>query len=276
MRAIVTVTNRTGHKLPTAYPSRRVWLHVTVRSVGGSLVFESGALREDGSIVGNDNDVDASRFEPHYTRIERPSEVAIYESILGQSAGNVTTGLLAATHYLKDNRLLPSGFDKSTAHADVAVHGDALQDPDFQPGGDVVVYEVPLGDAPGPYEIEVELLYQPIGFRWSENLRGISGFEPQRFVRYYKATARHSATLLGIGSDDCLVNGFTSRLRCKVTTKSSTGCYIQPRDSDASRRKATETRPTVAKVRPNEQSFARGTCKKTLKSVENTVWHSSC
>ncbi len=196
LRAIVTVTNRTGHKLPTAYPSRRVWLHVTVRSAGGSVLFESGALRDDGSIVGNDNDADASRFEPHYTRIERPSEVAIYESILGQSAGNVTTGLLAATHYLKDNRLLPSGFDKATAHADVAVHGDAQKDPDFQQGGDRVVYEAPVGDAQGPFDVEVELLYQPIGFRWAENLRSFSAFEPQRFVRYYEALSRRSAVVL--------------------------------------------------------------------------------
>jgi len=196
LRVAVTVENHTGHKLPTAYPSRRVWLHITVRSARGTIVFESGALREDGSIVGNDNDVDASRFEPHHTRIDQGSKVAIYESILGRPDGHVTTGLLDATHYLKDNRLLPRGFDKSTAHVDVAVHGDALQDPNFQGGGDVVVYEVSLGDDQGPYQIAVELLYQPIGFRWSENLRRYSEFEPQRFVQYYEALAGHSATSL--------------------------------------------------------------------------------
>src|SRR6266516_7521908 len=29
--AAISVENLGGHKLPTAYPSRRVWLHVTVR-----------------------------------------------------------------------------------------------------------------------------------------------------------------------------------------------------------------------------------------------------
>jgi hypothetical protein len=33
----VTVRNLTGHKLPTAYPSRRVWLHLTVRDRDGHL-----------------------------------------------------------------------------------------------------------------------------------------------------------------------------------------------------------------------------------------------
>ena len=39
----------------------------------------------------------------------------IYESIMGTPAGAPTTGLLQATQYLKDNRLLPRGFDKRTA-----------------------------------------------------------------------------------------------------------------------------------------------------------------
>lgn len=196
LRTSVAVTNRTGHKLPTAYPSRRVWLHFTVRSLRGAVLFESGALSDNGSIAGNENDIDASKFEPHYRKIERASEVAIYESIMGRFDGRVTTGLLSATHYLKDNRLLPVGFDKATASLDVAVHGEATRDPDFQGGRDTVTYVIPLGNAEGPFEVEVEVLYQPVGFRWAQNLRQFSALEPQRFVRYYTAMARHSAAVL--------------------------------------------------------------------------------
>lgn len=38
-----------GHKLPTAYPSRRVWLHVSIRDAANALVFESGTLRPNGT-----------------------------------------------------------------------------------------------------------------------------------------------------------------------------------------------------------------------------------
>ena len=37
----ITVENETGHKLPTAYPSRRVWLQVVVKDATGSVVFTS-------------------------------------------------------------------------------------------------------------------------------------------------------------------------------------------------------------------------------------------
>src|SRR6185295_7984909 len=46
----VAVRNLTGHKLPTGYPSRRAWLHVTIRDRAGQPVFESGALDEGARI----------------------------------------------------------------------------------------------------------------------------------------------------------------------------------------------------------------------------------
>jgi hypothetical protein len=110
--------------------------------------------------------------------------------------GKVTTGLLAAIGYLKDNRLLPTGFDKRTADKDIAVIGDAVGDPKFSAGEDVVNYSVPVSDTGGPFHITVELLYQPIGFRWAHNLEGYKANEPQRFVGYYDSMSSAATATL--------------------------------------------------------------------------------
>lgn len=196
LRADVFVQNLTGHKLPTAYPSRRAWLHFTVTDRNGNTVFDSGALNQDGSIVGNDNDADPARYEPHYREITSADQVEIYEPILKDSQGHVTTGLLAATGYLKDNRLLPTGFDKSTAEKDIAVIGDAAEAPNFTAGSDQVRYSIPLGSAAGPFHVSVDLWYQPIGFRWAHNLAPYKAAEPQRLVEYYESMSSSTATIL--------------------------------------------------------------------------------
>jgi hypothetical protein len=190
----VAVENLSGHKFPTAYPSRRAWLHVTISDARGATLFESGALAADGSIAGNDNDADETRFEPHYETISRADEVQIYEPILVDPKGRVTTDLLAAVSYAKDNRLLPHGFDKAGALPDVAVRGRASGDADFVGGGDRVAYAVELPkDAAGPLRVDVALMFQPIGRRWAENMRPYAASETRRFVAYYDAAAKGSA-----------------------------------------------------------------------------------
>jgi hypothetical protein len=190
--ADVAVKNMAGHKFPSGYPSRRTWLHFTVRDVDGKVVFESGAVTDAGLIQGNDNDADATKYEPHYDRITRADQVQIYEPILGDMNNVPTTGLLTATQYLKDNRLLPRGFDKATADPGIAVTGGARQDADFTGNGDVVHYSVPVPVTGGPFTVNVDLLYQPIGFRWAHNLEKYDAFEPKRFVGYYNAMSSSS------------------------------------------------------------------------------------
>lgn len=191
----VDVRNLSGHKLPTGYPSRRVWLHVTVRDGRGTVAFESGALDKAGAIDGNDNDRDPLAFEPHYDELTRADQVQIYESIPGDPQGKPTTGLLIATQYLKDNRLLPRGFDKTTADREIAVYGDAVGDATFTGSGDRVRY---LVDVPttGAYSVHVELRYQAISHRWAHNLRKYDAPEPQRFLSYYEATAAESSVIV--------------------------------------------------------------------------------
>ena len=192
----VAVENLTGHKLPTAYPSRRAWIDLAVRDSGGRTIFESGKLQPTGAIAGNDNDEDPLKYEPHYRRITQPDQVQIYESIMLDGRGAVTTGLLQGVRYAKDNRLLPGGFDKSTAVPDIAVQGDAATDPDFTANGDRLEYDVDLGGASGPFTVEATLLYQPIGYRWASNLRSYTAAEAQHFVSYYDSMARGTTAAL--------------------------------------------------------------------------------
>lgn len=194
--AELAIENLSGHKFPTAYPSRRSWLHVTVKDRNGRAVFESGAINPNGSITGNDNDADPLKYEPHYTQITTPDQVQIYEGIMVDSAGKPTTGLLNAVRYEKDNRMLPKGFNKARVDDEIAVKGTAAQDPDFQGGGDHVTYSIATGAAQGPFTIDAELYFQPISYRWNENLKKYDSMEPKRMVGYYETMSSGSAVVI--------------------------------------------------------------------------------
>jgi hypothetical protein len=195
----LSVSNRAGHKLPTAYPSRRAWLHVRIADAGGTVVFESGAVLASGAIGGNDNDADASTYERHYSEIARDDQVQIYENIMVDANGAVTTGLLSGLSYVKDNRLLPDGFDKATADQDIAVRGEAAADPDFVAGGDRIRYNVPV-TATDTLTVTAELLYQSVGYRWAQNLRARPAAETSRFAAYYDSMSHVTAARLAVAA----------------------------------------------------------------------------
>jgi len=94
----VRVTNNTGHKLPTSYPSRRIYVHLKVSDPAGTTLFESGRLRPaTGQVIGVNADIGAG-FEPHQRgEITRAAQVQVYEAIMGDSDGNLTYTLLRAS-----------------------------------------------------------------------------------------------------------------------------------------------------------------------------------
>jgi hypothetical protein len=54
-----------------------------------------------------------------------------------------------------------------------------------------------LADTEGPFEVEAELLYQPIGYRWAANLKAYGhATEPRRFSAYYDAMGRSATATL--------------------------------------------------------------------------------
>ena len=166
----VDVVNYAGHKLPSGLPSRRAWLHLLVTDDSNTVVFESGKPAGDGSIEGNDADQDLAAWEPHHRIITSPEQVQIYEPIMRTYEGGVTYTLLRAYEYAKDNRLLPEGFNKHNAVADIAVYGDAARDPDFVGGSDQVVYEIDISTVTETLKVTAELLYQTLSYPFVTDL----------------------------------------------------------------------------------------------------------
>jgi len=166
----ITIINRSGHKLPTGYPSRRVWIHLTVKDANGNIVFESGRVEPDGKIVGNDADENIAKYEPHYDIIDSEDKVQIYESIMEDQNGNITYTLLRATDYKKDNRLLPQGFNKTKATYDIAIKGNAKNDESFIGGQDTIKYKVNTIGYLAPFTITAELKFQSISYRFFKDL----------------------------------------------------------------------------------------------------------
>ncbi len=169
LKFTVKVTNHAGHKFPTGFPSRRVWIHATVANEENQTVFESGAFSDDGRIVGVDDVTTVIGYEPHYETIHNASEVQVYETVLSDTDDNLNYILLHAFHYLKDNRILPLGFDKANVPDSVNPHGKAEDDDDFIGGSDTVEYEV--ADLPaGTYTITVTLHYQTLAYGFAQDL----------------------------------------------------------------------------------------------------------
>ena len=177
--------NRAGHKVPTGFPSRRAWLHVKVTDANGYVFFESGQPRPDGTIAGADGDQDAAAFEPHYEMVSSSHQVQIYESVMHDLQGQVTYTLLQAVDYLKDNRLLPRGFDKGSAGDDFATKGTAAMDDSFQGGGDRVIYQIDAQGQQPPFEISVELLYQSISHGFVRDIRQYDTELVTQFLQLY-------------------------------------------------------------------------------------------
>jgi hypothetical protein len=161
LEVAVDVRNRTGHKLPTAFPSRRVWLEFRILDAAGATLFVSGDWdRATGELR-------AAADQPHRSVIESAGQVIVYEAGYLDSTGRPTHSLLRAASYRKDNRILPHGFDASrrlpgglTARQIAPVGTSA--DAGFVPGEHRVRYRYRWQPGRKPARVSVTAWYQSI------------------------------------------------------------------------------------------------------------------
>lgn len=192
----VNIISNTGHKLPTSFPSRRVFIHFTLYDADEKILFESGKVNSDGSIVGAKSDSDISTYEPHYDRITSQDQVQIYETVMHNSDKDVTYTLLRAASYAKDNRILPRGFDKTTAPSDIAVQGQALDDANFVGGSDTVSYSIDTTSfSSTPTRVEVALRYQTLSYPFAQDLFRDETSESISFEDMYDASQMKTSTI---------------------------------------------------------------------------------
>lgn len=200
LRADLEVTTLLGHKLPTAYPSRRAWLEIVVRDAAGAELLHVGAADTHGRLLGPDgaplpSEQVGGPVEPHRTTVSSASDLVVYESILATPDGAPTFRLVRASGYVKDTRLLPPGLTPAeAASADVPVVG-AEGDADFGAGGDHVRLDLPTSGHAGPFTVEATLRYQPIGYRWLAELLAVDTPETRAFALMIDPLDRTPETL---------------------------------------------------------------------------------
>ncbi|HMO90575.1 MAG TPA: multiheme c-type cytochrome [Pirellulaceae bacterium] len=190
----VTVRNRSGHKLPTAYPSRRLWVELTVIDAEGQTVFQSGVCNEQGELVDGQGNVLPSELAggpilPHFNEIREPRQVQVYESIMADAVGDKTFYLLRGATFMKNNRLLPLGWDGGHADAEATKPAGIDGDPDFIGGEDQLRFLVPTKGT-APYRVHARLQFQTISPRHAAELFGNPIPEVRQFEAMYTAADR--------------------------------------------------------------------------------------
>jgi hypothetical protein len=205
----VRVVNRTGHKLPTGIPLRRMYLHTAVEDPAGTIVFESGPLLDDHRIEGVDADTDPTAFEPHHDVITSEDQVQVYEAIMHTVEGELTYTLLRASGYLKDNRILPRGLAPEDAPALISPQGSCRTDSNFVGGSDEVTYRIARLYEPA-YTVTIELRYQPVSYPF---VRDLSSESDDPYVE------RFSAMYAAIRSQTELVAQMTAEVRRSETRR---------------------------------------------------------
>ncbi len=164
LNVAVRVTNKTGHFLPSGVGFRRAFIEFVAEDAVGRPLWASGRTDDLGFILDglsdrrlpSENGVDQREFQPHYQRITRGDQVQIFQELIQDSAGVLTTSFLRRVHPVKDNRLRPRGFDPKVFLRDPSpyirllgeVEGDAARDPYYTDpnltGADVLSYEIHL------------------------------------------------------------------------------------------------------------------------------------
>jgi hypothetical protein len=162
IEAKIEVRNLAGHNLPSGVAFRRAFITFEALDANGNVVWASGRTNSVGALVkGTTQEILPTEFffdrasnrqvwQPHYETINDPAQVQIYEELIADSQGKITTSFVGLDKVLKSNRLLPKGWRANGPFAEYTrPHGEAEKDPEYinsqgATGADKITYRIPV------------------------------------------------------------------------------------------------------------------------------------
>ena len=167
----VTVTNNTGHKLPTGYPEgRRIWINVKFFDKAMNVIKESGAYESATGVLSHDGEAKIYEIEPAID--------SIVSGITGLPQGKSFHFVLNST-IAKDNRIPPRGFNNA-AFAEFGGSPVAYSYVDGQYWDDTL-YAIPAGAV----SAQVTLYYQSTSKEFVEFLKNENTTDPSVGLAMY-------------------------------------------------------------------------------------------
>jgi hypothetical protein len=205
--ADVQITNLVGHNFPSGVGFRRAFVDFQVLDENGRVLWESGKTDREGVILdGSGRPLETEFFTPTQQRIQthhwlenpirREDQVQIYEELVRNPEGYLTTSFIALDEKVKDNRLQPRGWSSSGPYASetapvgtcVNRKGSQRCDPDYQNGSgtNTIRYEIPFTwKTARASSVRATLYYQSIPpYYLRQRATDAVGTDTNRLVRF--------------------------------------------------------------------------------------------
>jgi hypothetical protein len=205
--ADVKVTNLVGHSFPSGVGFRRAFVDFQVLDEDGKVLWESGKTNNEGVITDGRGlplqteffTLFQQKFQSHHwteNPITREDQVQIYEELVANPEGFLTTSFIALDHKMKDNRLQPRGWKSSGPFAsETGPVGTCLPkrdggacDPGYADGNgtNIIRYEIPVNRRISrAVSVRATLYYQSIPpYYLFERATDASGTDTDRLIRF--------------------------------------------------------------------------------------------
>jgi hypothetical protein len=199
LQADVTVKSLVGHNFPSGVSFRRAFLDFQVLDGSGKVLWESGGTDANGVIVDTAGNQLVTEFysptqqttQPHFwtgNPITSDEQVQVYEEIIRDPQGMVTTSFLSLDKKVKDNRIQALGRSSSGPNAGIIASVGVAPDPNYRNGCgcSVVRYQIPLTPAlANATNVQATLYYQTIPpYYLRQRSEDATGPDTQRLINY--------------------------------------------------------------------------------------------